>query len=562
MAVLAGEHRYAAHDLGRGAARQRLAAASCAPVAIAGKAKTLSTLEAVVQELRWSAARSSAARYALHGLLGAALWVLLVVVVARVVPVEQLWRPVALGVSVALVAAGIAWMLVRPRPALLMRTADLRLGLKERLSTAWERRTAAGPMDAVLRKDALEHAARIELSRAYPVRWRRTEVLAVAAAVLSTIALAVLPNPMDQVLSRRHADRTAQAAAAAKVQAAAKKLASTATPAPVDAQVQKILQETQAKIAAAPDPRTALQSITPAEQQLLQLSDPQTPARAASAQNLANNLASTSAGAAAGRALNSSPAQDAQAVRSLASNLQQLSPADRAELAKALASAAQQSKDPQMAQSLQAASNALASNDIAAAAQALNGVAGQLDSLQQQESNDQEIASAINALEAARGQLATQADRDAAQASAAGAAGTPAAGSGTGASGAGTGNGNGNGSGAGNGNGGGTGSGNGGNGGSGGTGGLGQSGSGSGSGTAAKSTERVYVPAPPAPGVQTNDPTPLGPGEDVPLTPYPDVIQAYQQAALDATQQSLIPGSEQDLIREYFSSLGEPSGGQ
>jgi len=25
---------------------------------------------------------------------------------------------------------------------------------------------------------------------------------------------------------------------------------------------------------------------------------------------------------------------------------------------------------------------------------------------------------------------------------------------------------------------------------------------------------------------------------------------------------SLIPGSEQDLIRAYFSSLGEPSGGQ
>ena len=71
----------------------------------------------------------------------------------------------------------------------------------------------------------------------------------------------------------------------------------------------------------------------------------------------------------------------------------------------------------------------------------------------------------------------------------------------------------------------------------------------------------MYVPAAPAPGVQTNDPTPLGPGQDVPLTPYGDVIRAYQQAALDATQQSLIPGSEQDLIREYFTSLGESSGG-
>ncbi|HKC18384.1 MAG TPA: hypothetical protein VKE27_02015, partial [Candidatus Dormibacteraeota bacterium] len=348
-------------------------------MAIAAEAERLSSLEAVVHDLRWSAARSSAATYALHAVLGAAVWMFLVMLAARIVPVEQVWRLVLLGAPIAFVAAAIVWVLARPRPALLMRTADLQLGLKERLSTAWERRTAAGPMDAVLRQDALEHAARVELSRAYPFGWHRTELFAVAAVALATITFAVLPNPMDQVLTQRHADRTAQAGAVAKVQAAQKKLASTASPAPVDPQVQKILQETQAKIATAPDPRTALQNITPAEQQLLQLSDPQTPARATSAQNLANNLASTSAGAGAGRALSSSPAQGAQAIRSLASSLQQLSPADRAELAKALAAAAQQSKDPQIAGSLQAASNALAGNDIAAAAQALNGVAGQLD---------------------------------------------------------------------------------------------------------------------------------------------------------------------------------------
>ena len=60
------------------------------------------------------------------------------------------------------------------------------------------------------------------------------------------------------------------------------------------------------------------------------------------------------------------------------------------------------------------------------------------------------------------------------------------------------------------------------------------------------------------PGQSENDPTPLGPGQDVPLSPYTQVIEAYQQAALDATDQSLIPGSERDLVREYFSQLGEP----
>src|SRR5207245_1242561 len=174
---------------------------------------------------------------------------------------------------------------------------------------------------------------------------------------IAAIGLVLLPNPMDQVLAQRRADHSAQAHAVATIAAAQKKLAAAPSPAPVDPQVQKILQDTQAKVAAAPDPRAALQNITPAEH------------------------------------------------------------------AKALAQAAQQSQDPAMAASLQQASSAIAGGDAAAAAAALNNVASQLDSLQQQENNDQEIAAAINGLEAARQQLAAQADRDAGQASASGSTG-------------------------------------------------------------------------------------------------------------------------------------------
>ncbi|HSS62729.1 MAG TPA: hypothetical protein VLK30_14845 [Candidatus Limnocylindrales bacterium] len=520
----------------------------------------MSSLEAVVRELRRSSSRSRAVGFLLHAVLASAGWVLLIVLAARLIPFEQRSTVAAAGVPVVFAALAVAWFVARPRPMMLMRTADVRLGLKERLSTAWERRLAAGPMDAALRRDALEQAARAKLAMAYPIGLKRGEMLVTGAIAITAIALVLLPNPMDQVLSQRRADRATQSSAAATVEAAKRKLAASASPAPVDPQVQKILQDAQAKIAAAPDPRTALQNITPAEQQLLQLADPQTPARTSSAQNLANQLSATSAGATAGRALNTSPAQGAQSLRNLASQLQGLSPQEQAELAKALAAAAQQSKDPAMASSLQQASSALASGNTSAAALALNNVAGQLDSLQQQQSNDQEIAAAINALEAARQQLAAQADRDAAQAAGTGSSASPGARSSPGSPGQGNGSGNGNGNqGSGNGNGSGTGNGN---GGSGGTGGQGQSGSGAGAGSAAQGTERVYVPAPPAAGQQENDPTPLGPGQDVPTTPYGQVIQAYQQAALDAAQQSLIPGSEQDLIRAYFSSLGEPSGGR
>src|ERR1700737_1551533 len=123
----------------------------------------MGSLEAVVRELRWSAARSSAPRYALHAALAVAVWVTAVQVVARIVPVEQGARIAALGIPLAIVLAGAAWILARPRPMDRMRRADSNLGLKERLSTAWERRHEAGPMDAVLRQDALQHAARARL---------------------------------------------------------------------------------------------------------------------------------------------------------------------------------------------------------------------------------------------------------------------------------------------------------------------------------------------------------------------------------------------------------------
>jgi hypothetical protein len=505
----------------------------------------VSALESVVGALRRSDARSRAVPYLLHAALGAAIWVAAVQLVARITPIETRFELAWPGIPVIFAAVAVAWTVRRPRPDTLMQLADLRLGLHERLSTAWERRAASGVMDSLLREDALQHAERDRLKHAFPIHVSRREASVLAVIAAAALALAVLPNPMDQVLAQRQADHASQAKAASTIRAVQQKIAAAATPAPVDPKVQKILSDAQQKIAQAQDPRQALEAISPAEQQLQQLSDPQTPARTSTAQNLASSLSATTAGQAAGQALTSSPSKGAQALRDLASQLQSLTPEQRAQLAKALADAAQHAQDPTMAASLQSASAALSSGDVASAAGALSNVAGQLDSLQDQQSNDQAIAAAINGLEAARAGLAAQADRDAAGSGASGAtaAASPAASASASAA---AGNGNGNGSGSGSGN-----------GGSGGTGGVGASGSGSGSGSAAKPGEKLYVPGQPLPGQVVNDPAPLGPGQDVPLTPYTQVVQAYQQAALDATNQSLIPGSERDLVREYFSRLGE-----
>src|SRR5260370_37403891 len=100
----------------------------------------------------------------------------------------------------ALVA--MAWAIRRPRPDVLMQLADVRLGLKERLSTAWERRAKNGAMDALLRQDALHHADRDILQRAFPVRVNRGELGGLAAVAAAALALAALPKALDQVLAR------------------------------------------------------------------------------------------------------------------------------------------------------------------------------------------------------------------------------------------------------------------------------------------------------------------------------------------------------------------------
>src|SRR5439155_1073702 len=147
-----------------------------------------------------------------------------------------------------------------------------------------------GSLDGVRRQDALRQAASARLASAFPVRVNRGEASLVAILAIFSLALALLPNPMDQVLAQRQADRTSQAKAAKAVQAAQKKVADNAKPTPIDPEVQRILQDAQAKIREAGGPRKALETITPAEQQLRRLTDPGTPALSSSAQNLANAL--------------------------------------------------------------------------------------------------------------------------------------------------------------------------------------------------------------------------------------------------------------------------------
>src|SRR5438105_8021592 len=99
------------------------------------------SLDAIIRELRNAAARARAARYAVHGLVAALAWVAAILIVARLTPFERRAEVAAIGIPVAIAAAAVLWLVQRPSANVLVRLADIRLGLKERLSTAWEPRT-------------------------------------------------------------------------------------------------------------------------------------------------------------------------------------------------------------------------------------------------------------------------------------------------------------------------------------------------------------------------------------------------------------------------------------
>ena len=176
----------------------------------------MTSLEAIIRELGRAAARARGARYAVHALVAALAWIALVLVIARLTPFEGRALVAAVGIPIVLVIALLAWLIRRPTATVLMRLADFRLGLKERLSTAWERRSESGPMDAVQLRDALRQASETRLAMAFPVRVNRGEASVVAVLAIFSLALALLPNPMDQVLAQRQADRLSQARAAAR----------------------------------------------------------------------------------------------------------------------------------------------------------------------------------------------------------------------------------------------------------------------------------------------------------------------------------------------------------
>src|SRR5438093_11479600 len=88
----------------------------------------------VLRRIAWR----HAVPWLVRGLAAGAAGAAAVLLIARAVPLghEMLWS-LAAGLALAAAGAGVAW-LTRPAAAAAVRRADRLLGLRDRLTTAWE----------------------------------------------------------------------------------------------------------------------------------------------------------------------------------------------------------------------------------------------------------------------------------------------------------------------------------------------------------------------------------------------------------------------------------------
>ncbi|MEZ4836830.1 MAG: hypothetical protein R2873_33365 [Caldilineaceae bacterium] len=161
------------------------------------------------------------------------LWIALAVavfvqIIARLWPVDNAiwWTLIPLVLWLPAVAV---WTLARPlSPSQIARRVDVELHLKERLSTAWTLThvdpSTAHPHhfdpDLLARQqdDALVAARSLDPARDFPLTWLLGPLRTAAALVVTVLVLALLPNPMDQILAERAAIARAAEDAAERVE--------------------------------------------------------------------------------------------------------------------------------------------------------------------------------------------------------------------------------------------------------------------------------------------------------------------------------------------------------
>lgn len=475
--------------------------------------------------------------------------------IGRIWPVKGLWLWALVPLAVWLLGV-LGFSLLCPLPPLrVARRIDAELGLKERLATALllENGQAFRPhIVALQRQDALSAARAIHPRQSLPLRWLRRSLLLAVVFAAATLALALLPNPMDAVLEERAAVAQAADQQAQAIDDLRQEIeqAQELTPEEREALLRQLAELAEQLRANPGDREEALADLSRVEEALRQRLDPNVDARRAALEALSQQL----------QTLTDQEADPSAALEKLAEQLAGMDAAERESLARSLAqmaARAAQAGDMNLAQALAAMAQAAQAGDAKAASQAAQAAAEAMAEAQGELADQETLQRALDQLQASR-QSVAQAGQGQAMARGAGQGEDQGQGEGEGQ-------------------------------------GEGQPGSGGGTqadtlpparrtgqagdpqgegqpGTVAELGDQVYVPWERWPGAgeqvsitgpdtgegetqvrEQQNPLPGAPGEA--LVPYHQVYEDYLGAATQALERSTIPLGLKDYVRDYFSQL-------
>jgi hypothetical protein len=316
-------------------------------------------------------------RWLIRGAIASLVVATLVLLVGWFVPEpESELRPLALELAVGPLLAAVIVALWPTRRVRRAAALDARLGLGDRLATAWAYRDADQPIVRLQREDAMTRLE--QRSPRADLRWRpsRIETGALGAMALITALLLVTPSPQQAVLDRRAAEQVAVEQASQRLEALREQALEAPSLTPEQArQLDELLQQAQAELHRSRTQPEATTVLTRAEEQLAQqLDDPNADLRDEALAAMSETLAAEPQTQALADALQQENAQAASdAVRDLTSQADQLSDIQRQALSRALQRAANVGRsDPRSASALRDAAQAVASGNSADASAALS----------------------------------------------------------------------------------------------------------------------------------------------------------------------------------------------
>jgi hypothetical protein len=305
-------------------------------------------------------------RWSVRGATGALAAASLVLLVGWAVPwPESELRPWAAQLALAPLFAAlfvVVWPSSRHHRAAAL---DRRLGLGDRLATAWAYRAGYQTIVRLQRTDAI---ARLSgRSPAASLTWRpsRLEVGALAATAVLTVVLLLVPSPQQAVLDRQAAEQLAVEQAAQSLEALREQAISVPSLTPEQArQLDELLRQAQAELARARTQEEANAVLAQTQNQLSEtLGDPNAELRDEALSAMSETLAAEPRTQALADALQREDAQATRdAIKDIAAQADQLADVERQALSRALQRAANVGRsDPRTATALRDAAQAIAS---------------------------------------------------------------------------------------------------------------------------------------------------------------------------------------------------------